>query len=130
MDAGLVVVLAVLVVFLMVPLAFAWVSTNPRRWARVERVLGREPRGSERWARWSIGLWFGVGAAWIIMGITQVVTGQSTETEFEWISFAVGALYLLTAGTQYFTYRHMRRARSAEAQVEGRAEPGRPGAGG
>jgi hypothetical protein len=97
---------------------------------RVERMLGREPRGSERWARWSIGLWFGVGAAWIIMGITQVVTGQSTETEFEWISFAVGALYLLTAGTQYFTYRHMRRAGSAEAQVEGRAEPGRPGAGG
>ena len=31
MDAGLVVVLAVLAVVLLVPLAFAWVSTNPRR---------------------------------------------------------------------------------------------------
>ena len=41
MDAGLVAVLAVLAVVLLVPLAFAWVSTNPRRWGRVERVLGR-----------------------------------------------------------------------------------------
>src|ERR687898_2998764 len=48
MDAGLVVVLAVLGVFLLVPLAFAWVSTNPRRWNRVGRVLGRDlPTGHD-----------------------------------------------------------------------------------
>ena len=61
MDAGLVVVSEVLGVFLLVPLVFAWVSTNPRRWARVEGVLGREPKGSARLARWSTRLWFGVG---------------------------------------------------------------------
>jgi hypothetical protein len=59
MDAGLVVVVAVLGVFPLVPLGFAWVRRNPRRWARVEGVLGREPKGSARLARWSMGLWFG-----------------------------------------------------------------------
>src|SRR5918994_7339654 len=43
MDAGLVVVLAVVGVFLLVPLPFAWVSTNPRRWGRGQRGLGRGP---------------------------------------------------------------------------------------
>jgi hypothetical protein len=61
MDAGLMVVLAVLGAFLLVPLAFAWLSTNPRRWARVERVLGREPGGSERWARWASGIRVAIG---------------------------------------------------------------------
>ncbi len=49
MDAGLVVVPAVLGVFPLVPLVFAWVSTNGGRWSRVEGVLGRDlPTGHDR----------------------------------------------------------------------------------
>ncbi|HEV2872525.1 MAG TPA: hypothetical protein VG409_14050 [Actinomycetota bacterium] len=128
MDAALVVVLAVLGAFLLVPLAFAWVSTSPRRWARVEGVLGREPKGSARLARWSMGLWFGIGVAYLVMGVVQVVTGQSTK--LLWVSFVLGPLYLLNGGIQYVTYRRMRRTGSVQTQVEDRAEPGRPGAGG
>jgi heme A synthase len=128
MDAGLVVVGAVLGVFLLVPLALAWVSTNPRRWARVERMLGREPKGSARLARWSMRLWFGVGAAYLVIGVFQVVSGQAGQ--LRWVSFVLGFLYLLNGFTQYAMYRGMRRRESAQTQVEDRAEPGRPGAGG
>jgi hypothetical protein len=69
MDAGLVVVLAVLAVVLLVPLAFAWVSTNPRRWARVERALGRDlPTGHDRVPRWLPALGFGAGVLYLILG--------------------------------------------------------------
>ena len=128
MDAGLVVVSAVLGVVLAVPLVLAWVSNNPRRWSRVEGVLGREPKGSTRLARWSMRLWFGVGAAYLVMGVVQVVSGQGGE--LRWVSFALGFLYLLNGGTQYLMYRRMRRRESAQTQVEDRAEPGRPGTGG
>jgi heme A synthase len=128
MDAGFVIVLAVLGVFLLVPLVLAWVSTNPRRWARVERVLGREPKGSERLARWSMRLWFGVGVAYLVMGVVQVVSGQAGE--LRWVSFALGFLYLLNGFTQYTMYRRMCRRESAQTQVEDGAEPGRPRTGG
>lgn len=128
MDAGLVVVSAVLGVFLVMPLVLAWVSRNPRGWARVEGVLGREPKGSARLARWSIRLWFGLGVAYLVMGIVQVVSGQGGE--LRWVSFVLGFLYLLSGGTQYVMYRRMRRAESAQTQVQHRAEPGRPRTGG
>ena len=117
MDAGLVVVVGVLGVFLLVPLVFAGVSTNPRRWTRVEEVLGREPKGSARLARWFIGLWFGLGAAYLVMGLVQVVSGQATE--LLWVSFVLGALYLVNGGARFVMYRRA----SAETQVQDRAEP-------
>jgi hypothetical protein len=120
MDAGLVVVLSVLGVFLLVPLGFAWVSTNPRRWARVEGVLGREPKGSARLARWSTGLWFGVGVAYLVMGVVQAVTGQATK--LSWVSFVLGVLYLVNGGTQYVMYLRTRGRPSVQAQVQDRAE--------
>jgi hypothetical protein len=120
MDAGLVVVLSVLGVFLLVPLGFAWVSTNPRRWARVEGVLGREPKGSARLARWSMGLWFGVGVAYLVMGVVQAVTGQATK--LSWVSFVLGVLYLVNGGTQYVMYLRTRGRPSVQAQVQDRAE--------
>ena len=98
------------------------------RWARVEGVLGREPKGSARLVRWSMGLWFGVGVAYLVMGVVQVVTGQTTK--LLWVSFVLGALYLLNGGTQYVMYRRMRRRESVQAQVQHRTEPRRPGAGG
>ena len=128
MDAGLVIVLVVLGAFLLVPLGFAWVSTDPRRWARVEGVLGREPRGSARLARWSMWLWLGVGTAYLVMGAVQIVTGQSTE--LLWVSFVLGALYVLNGAIQLVTYRRMRRRESAQAQVQDRPEPRSPRPGG
>jgi heme A synthase len=128
MDTGLVAVLAVLGAVLLVPLGFAWVSTSPRRWARVEGVLGREPKGSPRLARWSIWLWIGVGVAYLVLGVVQVVTGQSSE--LLWVSFVLGPLYLLNGGIQYLMYRRMRGRESVQPQVKGRAEPARPRAGG
>jgi hypothetical protein len=129
MDAGLAVVLAVLGVFLLVPLALAWVSTDPRRWARIEGLLGREPKGSQRWARWAIWLWLGIGVAYLALGIVQFLTGPPTE--LEWLSLALGVLYLVNGGAQYLIFRNRRRAeRSVQPQVQDRAEPGRPGAGG
>ena len=69
MDAGLVVVLAVSGVFLLVPLVFAWVSTDPRRWARVEGVLGRDlPTGHDRVPRWMPALSLGAGVLYLVLG--------------------------------------------------------------
>jgi len=127
MDAGLVVVLAVLGVFLLVPLAFAWVSTNPRRWARVEGVLGREPRGSERWARWAWGFRVGIGAIYLVMGIVQL---RGPRSLIGWVFAVIGSLQVALGAAAYLLQARVRRERSVEAQVQDRAEPGRPGPGG
>jgi hypothetical protein len=128
MDAGLVVVLAVSGVFLLVPLAFAWVSTNPRRWARVEGVLGREPVGRAP-PRWLFVAWAGLGIVYIGSGIIQARTAE--RDGFPWVTILIGILWMLNGGTQYLIYRR-RRAKelSADTQVEDRAEPGGPRAGG
>ena len=121
MDAGLVVVVAVLGVFLLVPLALAWVSTNPRRWARVEGVLGRELPEGVLSPRWTVGLWVGVGAAYAAIGIMQA---RSAERDgFPWLSLLLGATYMANGVFNYVVYRRRRRAEtSAQAQVEDRAE--------
>jgi hypothetical protein len=129
MDAGLVIVLAVLGLFLLVPLAFAWVSTSPRRWARVEAVLGREPRGSARAARWAIALWLAAGTGYLVLGTVQARTGERDGPP--WLSLALGASYLLNGGVQYRWYRRLRRREaSLQTQVQQRPEPGRPRPGG
>jgi heme A synthase len=127
MDAGLVVVLAVTGVVLLVPLVFAWVSTNPRRWARVERVLGREPKGSERWVRWAPWFWVVGGAAYVAMGTLQV---RSDQPNLGWLALMLGVLYLATGAAGFLVRGRVRRERSSQTQVQDRAEPGRPGAGG
>ena len=127
MDAGLVVVLAVLGAFLLVPLGFAWVSTDPRRWARVEGVLGREPRGSERWARWALGFRVGIGAIYLVMGIVQLRSGRSL---IGWVFAVIGSLQVALGAAGYLLRARVRRERSVESQVQDRAEPGRPGPGG
>jgi hypothetical protein len=127
MDAGLVVVLAVLGVFLLVPLAFAWVSTNPRRWGRVERVLGREVASAP--PRWLFAGWLGLGAAYIVMALVQARTPE--RDGFPWVNLFIGVVWMLNGGFQYLIYRRRWAAeRSVQTQVEDRAEPGRPGAGG
>jgi hypothetical protein len=56
MSLGFVVVAAV-GFFVLAPLVLGWVSADPARWGRVEAVLGREPRDSERAARWALRFW-------------------------------------------------------------------------
>jgi heme A synthase len=124
MDAGLVVVLAVTGVVLLVPLVFAWVSTNPRRWARVERVLGREPRREVRWAPW---FWVVAGAVYVVMGIVRV---RGDRPDVGWVAVVMGAMYLAIGVAAFLLRARVRRERSSQTQVQDRAEPGRPGAGG
>jgi hypothetical protein len=127
MDGGLVVVLAVLVVVLLVPLGFAWVSMNPRRWARVERVLGREVASAP--PRWLFAGWLGLGAVYIVMAFVQARTPE--RDGFPWLNLFIGVLWMLNGGFQYLIYRRRAAAeRSVQTQIQDRAEPGRPGAGG
>jgi hypothetical protein len=131
MDAGLVLVLAVLGVFLLVPLVLAWVSTNPRRWARVERVLGRDlPEGNDRVPRWLPWVGIGAGAGYLALGVFGLLVEEPVRRMAPFY-LAQGALFGGIGVGQYLALRRDRAAKgSAEAQVEGRAEPGRPGAGG
>jgi hypothetical protein len=126
MDAGLVVVLAVTGAFLLVPLAFAWVSTDPRRWARVERVLGRDPSREVRWAPW---FWIGLGAIYLVFGIVRLRGERSPDVG--WLIEGQGALYVTLGVASWFLRRRLRReAASGQPQVQERAEAGRPGPGG
>jgi hypothetical protein len=127
MDAGLVVVLAVLGAFLMVPLGFAWVSTNPRRWGRVEGVLGREPRGSERLARWAWAVRVGIGATYLVMGIVQVRRGQALVG---WAFAVLGSLQFALGAAGFLLRARVRRERSVQPQIQDRPEAGGPGPGG
>ena len=106
MDAGLAIVLAVLGVFLLVPLAFAWVSTNPRRWARVERVLGRElPAGHEQVPRWLPALGLGAGTLYLVMGVYGLlVAAPFRRMAGFWL--LQGAMFL---GIGVGQYLHVRR---------------------
>ena len=121
------VVLAVLGLVLLVPLAFAWVSTSPRRWARVEGLLGRDPRGSERWARWASGFQVAFGSLYVVLGIVQL---RSDNSVLGWAFLAIGALQLAGGVAGYLLRDRVQRERSVQTQVQDRAEPGRPGPGG
>jgi hypothetical protein len=129
MSLGFVVVATAIGFFVLAPLVLAWVSTDPARWGRVEAVLGREPKGSERAARWALRLWLVAGAGYLVLGIVQARTEERDGPP--WLSLLLGASYLFNGGLQYRMYRRMRRREaSVQPQVEDRAEPGRPAAGG
>jgi hypothetical protein len=129
MDAGLVVVATAIGFFVLAPLVLAWVSTDPARWGRVEAVLGREPGGSERAARWALRFWLVAGAGYLVLGIVQARTQERDGPP--WLSLLLGGSYLLNGGLQDRMYRRMGgREASAETQVEDRAEPGGPAPGG
>jgi hypothetical protein len=73
--------------------------------------------------------WAGLGAVYIGSGIIQARTAE--RDGFPWVTILIGILWMLNGGTHYLIYRRRRAGElSAEAQVEGRAEPGRPRAGG
>ena len=124
MNSGLVAALAATGLLLLVPLAFAWVSTDSRRWARVEGVLGREPRREVRWAPW---FWVAGGAVYNVTGIARV---RSDQSDVGWVFVVMGAMYLAFGVAGFLLRARVRRERSAQTQVEDRAEPGRPRAGG
>jgi len=128
MDAGLLVVVAAIGFFVLVPLWFAWLSTDSRRWGRVERVLGREPSGdpSELW-----GVWAGMSAANLASAAFRVlVPGSSGGSRWSALVWLFGGL--LNAVVAGVLYRRRRRERggSAGAEVQHGPEAGGPGAGG
>jgi hypothetical protein len=50
---------------------------------------------------------------------------------FPWLSLLLGGVYMANGVVNYVVYRRRRRAEaSIQAQIQHRAEPGRPGAGG
>jgi heme A synthase len=127
MSLGFVVVATAIGLFVLAPLALAWVSADARRWSRVEGVLGREP--GERGARWIAGLWVGMGVAFAAMGVAQARTEEADG--FPSLSLLLGAAYMANGVFNYVVYRRRRAAeRSAKPQVEDRAEPRGPAAGG
>jgi hypothetical protein len=74
MRTGVVVVLVVTGLFVLLPLGFAWLSLDSRRWQRVERILGREPSGkAPRWVWWA---WIGLSAAYVVIGVLRVASGR------------------------------------------------------
>jgi hypothetical protein len=128
MDAGLLVVLAAVGFFVLVPLWFAWLSTDSRRWDRVQRVLGREPSRdpSELW-----GVWAGMSAANLaIAALRLLLPGSFGGSRWSGLVWLLGGL--LNAVVAGVLYRRRRRVRggSVGAQVEHGPEAGGPGAGG
>jgi hypothetical protein len=107
------------------------VSTNPRRWAGVERVLGRDlPTGHDRVPRWLPALGIGGGALYTLLGAYGLLVEEPVRRMAPfWL--AQGAVFGGIGVGQYLALRREReRERSAQTQVEHGAEPGRPGTGG
>jgi hypothetical protein len=126
MDAGLVVVLAVLGAFLLVPLGFAWVSTNPRRWARVEGVLGRDRRMLS--PRGALAVWTGLGSSYLVAGFVRLRSDRPGGTG--WLMVGFGLLYVAVGAAAYLLNRRLQTGGSVKTQVQDRAEPGGPRPGG
>jgi drug/metabolite transporter (DMT)-like permease len=125
MDAGLMAVLALLGAVLLVPLALAWVSTNPRRWSRVEGVLGREPKARPyppRWLPWAL---IGGGAGYLASAIAMARDRDTPSLFLFWA--LTGAGYVL-AGVIHLVaqWRQKQKAALGQPQVRDRAEPGKP----
>jgi hypothetical protein len=128
MDAGLLLVLAAIGFFVLVPLWFAWLSTNSRRWGRVERVLGREPSG-----RGAMGAFAGLSAVYVALGAFRLLApgppGSPRWLGLLWV--LTGLLFGVNAGVLYRRQRRdRRRAGSAATQVQHGPVAGGPGAGG
>jgi hypothetical protein len=130
MDARLPVVLAVIGLFLLVPLWLAWLSTDSLRWGRVQRVLGREPSNdpNQQW-----GVWAGLSAANLLTAALHLLAGGPFgRLRWSGLVWLVGGLLnAVVAGVGYRRWRgDRRRAGPAGAQVWDGPEAGRPGAGG
>jgi hypothetical protein len=118
MGTGLVVVLVATGLFVLL-LWFAWLSLDSRRWHRVERVLGREPRSGKdppRWVCWAW-MWMGLSAAYVVTGALSVTSGRERIV-------GVGFLFQgVTFGALGGDCSYLRRRRRRE-----RASPGTAGA--
>lgn len=129
MDLGLVVVLVVTGLFLLLPMWLAWLSTDSRRWQRVERVLGRKPSGKEppRWVWWA---WIGLGAADVVIGVLRVVSEHARFVGVVWMF--QGVVFGILGGISYLRWRRERERASpgaAGTEVEGGPDGRRPGTG-
>jgi hypothetical protein len=128
MDAGLLIVLAAIGFFVLLPLWFAWLSLDSRRWGRVQRVLGREPSG-----RGAVGTFAGMSAVYLVLGAFRLLDPGPRGSQ-RWsgpIWLLTGLLFGVHAGVLYWRERRgRRRGGSADAQVQHGPEAGGPGAGG
>jgi hypothetical protein len=129
MGTGLVVVLAVTGLFALLPLWFAWLSLDSRRWQRVERVLGREPRSGKDPPRWVCWWWMGLGAVYPISGAVLVAAGRERTAGV--VLLLLGIVNAAPGGACFYVRRRLRRDRAgpgaAGAQAEGGPAGRRPG---
>ena len=131
MGTGLVVVLVVTGLFALVPLGFAWLGADRRRWQRVERILGRDPTGGTDLPRWVCWAWMGLSAAYLIAGALSVTAGRERIVGI--ILLFLGIANGARGGVCFFFVRRFRRREragpgAAGAQVEGGPAGRRPGA--
>ena len=125
MDAGLMVVLALLGAVVLVPLALAWVSTNPRRWSRVEGVLGREPKTRPYPPRWLPWVLIAGGAGYLVAALAMARDPDTPSLFLFWALTGTG--YVLAGVIHLVARRRQKRKAASDAPPAGdRAEPGKP----
>jgi hypothetical protein len=127
MSLAFVVVATSIGLFVRAPLALAWASTDRRRWARVERVLGRDPGRQPPWAVWGGAI--GLSVALLAAGAYRLLIQRDRDPSLGLLAVTQSLLWASFVGFSYLRWRR-ERADSAQPQVQGRAEPRRPGPGG
>jgi hypothetical protein len=122
MGVGLVAVLVATGLVVLLPLWFAWLSLDSRRWQRVERILGREPSGKEpRWVWWA---WASLCAAYVVIGVLRVASGRERFLGVVWLF--QGVAFGLLAGFWYLRWRR-ERERASSGAAGAKVEPGPKG---
>ena len=89
-------VLALLGAVLLVPLALAWVSANPRRWARVERVLGRDPGRQPSWVGWGTAI--ALSVTLFSAGIYRLVVQRDRDPSLGLLAVTQGLVWAALVG--------------------------------
>ena len=127
MSLGFVVLAAAIGLILLAPLALAWASADRRRWARVERVLGRDPGRQPSWVVWGTAI--ALSVALLSAGVYRLLIQRDRDPSLGLLAVTQGLIWAALVGFSYLRWRR-EHAASVQAQVQDRAEPGSPAAGG
>ena len=127
MSLGFMVLATAIGPILLAPLALAWASADRRRWARVERVLGRDLGRQPSWVGWGTAI--ALSVTLFPAGIYRLVVQGDRDPSLGLLAVTQGLVWAALVGFSYLRWRR-ERASSVQAQVEDRTERGSPAAGG